>query len=151
VENLTDRLEADAEEYFRKIEDLGGVTKAIDLGFFQKEISDAAYRYQQAIEKKTKIVVGVNEFVVEDEKIDIPILRIDPEVERKQCESLGKLRSKRDNAAAQAALDDLAGAAKGSENVMPRIVECSRRYCTLGEMIGVLKGVFGIYKEPIVY
>ena len=151
VENLTNQLEADAEAYFQKIEDLGGVTKAIDMGFFQKEISDAAYRYQKAIEKKTRIVVGVNEYVIDDEKIDIDLLRINPEVEREQCKSLARVRSRRDNAAARAALDELGKAAKGSDNVMPRIVECSSRYCTLGEMIGVLKAVFGVYKEPIVY
>ncbi len=151
VENLTNQLEADAEEYFRKIEDLGGVTKAIDMGFFQKEISDAAYGYQKAIEQKTRIVVGVNEYVIDDEQIDIDLLRIDPEVEKEQCKVLTRLRSRRDNAAAQAALDELGKAARGTDNLMPRIVECSRRYCTLGEMIGVLKAVFGVYKEPIVY
>jgi methylmalonyl-CoA mutase N-terminal domain/subunit len=151
VEYLTNKLEEEAEEYFSKIEDLGGVTKAIDMGFFQKEISDAAYRYQKEIEGKSKIVVGVNEFVLEDEQIDIDILRIDPRVEEDQKKALAGLRAARDNAAAGAALDELGKAASGSDNLMPRIIECSRRYCTLGEMIDVLRAVFGVYKEPIVY
>lgn len=151
VEHLTNELEEDAEEYFRKIEDLGGVTKAIDLGFFQKEISDAAYRYQREIEKKTKIVVGVNDYVIEDEKIEIPILKIDPRVEQTQVESLKTLRRDRDNGAVRKAMDGLKAAAEGTDNLMPRIIDCSRVYCTLGEMIETLRGVFGEYKEPIVF
>jgi methylmalonyl-CoA mutase N-terminal domain/subunit len=151
VEYLTNRLEEEAYEYFRKIEDLGGVVKAIDMGFFQKEISDAAYHYQREIEKKTKIVVGVNEYVIPDEKIEIDILKIDPTVEEEQSRALGRLHESRDNAACQGALDKLKAAGAGNENLMPRILECSRAYCTLGEMIGTLKSVFGVYKEPIVY
>jgi methylmalonyl-CoA mutase N-terminal domain/subunit len=127
------------------------VTKAIDLGFFQKEISDAAYRYQREIEKKTKIVVGVNDYVIEDEKIEIPILRIDPRVEQEQVASLKKLRTERDNDAARKAIAELKAAAEGTSNLMPRIIDCSRVYCTLGEMIETLRGVFGEYKEPIVF
>ena len=151
VEYLTNKLEEEAEAYFRKIEDLGGVVKAIDMGFFQKEISDAAYRYQREIEKKTKIVVGVNEYVIPDEEITIDILKIDPTVEEEQSKALKKLRAERDNGAADAALKALAKAAAGTENLMPRILDCSRAYCTLGEMIGSLKEVFGVYKEPIIY
>jgi methylmalonyl-CoA mutase N-terminal domain/subunit len=151
VEYLTNKLEEETYEYFRKIEDLGGVVKAIDMGFFQKEISDAAYRYQREIEKKTKIVVGVNEYVIPDEEIDIDILKIDPTVEKEQSQALKKLRESRDNGACSAALEKLKQAAAGSENLMPRILDCSRAYCTLGEMIEVLKSVFGLYKEPIVY
>jgi len=151
VEHLTNKLEEEAEAYFEKIEDLGGVVKAIDMGFFQKEISDAAYHYQREIEKKTKIVVGVNDYVIPDEEITIDILKIDPTVEEEQSKALKKLRAERDNAAADAALQKLAEAAAGTENLMPRILECSRAYCTLGEMIGSLKEVFGMYKEPIVY
>ncbi|MFH1314698.1 MAG: methylmalonyl-CoA mutase family protein [Candidatus Eisenbacteria bacterium] len=151
VEHLTNKLEEEAEAYFQKIDDLGGVVKSIDLGFFQKEIADAAYRYQREIEKKTKIVVGVNDFVIEDEKIDIDILRINYGVEREQTEALKKMRSERDNGAAGTALDALRSAAGGTENLMPRILDCSRAYCTLGEMIDVLRDVFGEYKEPIVY
>ena len=151
VEYLTNKLEEEAEAYFKKIEDLGGVVKAIDMGFFQKEISDAAYRYQREIEKKTKIVVGVNEYVIPDEEITIDILKIDPTVEQEQSNALKKLRAERDNGAADTALKALAEAAAGTENLMPRILDCSRAYCTLGEMIGSLKEVFGVYKEPIIY
>jgi methylmalonyl-CoA mutase N-terminal domain/subunit len=151
IEYLTNKLEQEAYEYFRKIDDLGGVVKAIDLGFFQKEISDAAYRYQREIEKKTRIVVGVNEYVIPDEKIEIDLLKIDPTVEAEQAKALKRLREGRDNAACRAALAKLKAAGEGSENLMPRILDCSRAYCTLGEMIEVLKSVFGVYKEPIIY
>ncbi len=151
VEYLTNKLEEEAEAYFQRIEDLGGVVKAIDMGFFQKEISDAAYRYQREIEKKTKIVVGVNEYVIPDEKIDIDILKINPKVEEEQGKALKQLREERDNGAARSALEKLGQAARGTENLMPRILDCSRAYCTLGEMIEVLKVVFGVYKEPIIY
>jgi len=151
VEHLTTKLEEEAENYFRKIEDLGGVLKAIDIGFCQKEIADAAYRYQKEIETKTKIVVGVNEYVVEGEKVDIEVLRVDPRVEEEQAKCLERLRSERDKSAADKALDALRMAARGTANLMPRIIECSRAYCTLGEMIGVLREEFGEYKEPIIY
>ncbi len=151
VEHLTNKLEEEAEEYFRKIEDFGGVVKAIDHGFFQKEISDAAYHYQKEIEKKTKIVVGINDYVIEDEKIEIDLLKIDPRVEKDQSRALEKLRSRRDNDAAGRALAALKAAAEGTDNLMPRMLECSRVYCTLGEMIDTLKGVFGEYKEPIIF
>jgi methylmalonyl-CoA mutase N-terminal domain/subunit len=151
VEHLTTKLEEEAEEYFRKIDDLGGVLKAIDIGFCQKEIADAAYRYQKEIEAKTKIVVGVNEYVIEEEGIDIEVLKVDPAVEEEQTKGLEKLRSERNSSAATQALEDLRMAARGTANLMPRIIECSRTYCTLGEMIGVLREEFGEYKEPIVY
>ena len=151
VEALTDTLELEAEAYFKKIESLGGVVKALEVGFFQKEISDAAYRYQKEIEKKTRIVVGVNEYVIENEAVAIDLLKIDPEVEEGQRKALARLRSQRDNLAVKAALDELRRAAKGRDNLMPRIINCSRVYATLGEMIQVLREEFGEYKEPIIY
>jgi methylmalonyl-CoA mutase N-terminal domain/subunit len=151
VEALTDKLEAEAEVYFKKIESLGGVVKALEMGFLQKEISDAAYRYQKEIEKKTKIVVGVNEYVIEDEDVDIDILKVNPKVEEDQAKRLAALRAGRDNLAVKAALEDLRRAAKGTDNLMPRIIACSRVYATLGEMIQVLREEFGEYKEPIIY
>jgi methylmalonyl-CoA mutase N-terminal domain/subunit len=151
VEALTDKLEEEAQAYFRKIESLGGVVKAIEMGFFQKEISDAAYRYQKEIEKKTKIVVGVNDYVIEDEDVTIDLLKVDPCVEEGQAKALRELRLGRDNAAAQATLKDLRQAAKGTDNLMPKILNCARVYCTLGEMIQVLREEFGEYKEPIIY
>jgi methylmalonyl-CoA mutase, N-terminal domain len=151
VEALTDALEAEAEAYFKKIESLGGVVKALEMGFFQKEISDSAYRYQKEIEKKTKIVVGVNEYVIEDEAIEIDLLKVDPEVEEAQRKALKHLREKRDNAAVASALGELRRAAKGTDNLMPRIINCARAYATLGEMIQVMREEFGEYKEPIIY
>ncbi|HVP56738.1 MAG TPA: methylmalonyl-CoA mutase family protein, partial [bacterium] len=151
VEALTDALEQEAEAYFKKIESLGGVVKALEMGFFQKEISDAAYRYQKEIEKKTKIVVGVNEYVIDDENVEIDLLKVDPAVEEAQGTALRRLRAERDNLAVKSALDELRRAAKGKTNLMPRIINCARAYATLGEMIQVLREEFGEYKEPIIY
>ncbi|KPJ60370.1 MAG: methylmalonyl-CoA mutase [Latescibacteria bacterium DG_63] len=147
VESLTNRLEKEAYDYFEKIERLGGVVKAIDKGFFQKEISDAAYRYQKEIEEKKRTIVGVNDYVLEDEKIEIPVLKIDPEVERIQVQRLKALRERRDGDLVSRRLEALKKAAEGSDNVMPLILDAARAYATLGEIIDVLKGVFGEYKE----
>jgi methylmalonyl-CoA mutase N-terminal domain/subunit len=147
AEAMTNRLEKRAYEYFEKIERLGGVIKAIEEGFFQKEISDAAYRYQREIERKKRIIVGVNEYVVENEKIEIPILTIDPGVERVQVARVRALRTRRDNDLVKRRLESLNNAARGSDNLMPHILEAARAYATLGEMIDVLKAVFGEYKE----
>ena len=147
VEAMTNRIEKRAYEYFEKIERLGGVIKAIERGFFQKEISDAAYRYQREIERKKRIIVGVNEYVVENEKIEIPILMINPEVERVQVAGVRALRTRRDNDLVKRRLESLKNAARGTDNLMPHIVEAARAHATLGEMIDVLKAVFGEYKE----
>jgi methylmalonyl-CoA mutase N-terminal domain/subunit len=151
VEHLTSKLEEEAEAYFKKIESLGGVVKALDTGFFQKEISDAAYRYQKEIEAKTKIVVGLNEYVIEDEALEIDLLKVDPQVEEEQAGAVKRLKSERDNLAATSALAELSRAAAGTDNLMPRILNCARAYCTEGEMIETMRQVFGVYKEPIVY
>ena len=151
VENLTNELERECEEYFEKIEALGGVIKAIELGFFQKEIADAAYRYQREIEKKDRIIVGVNEYVKPGETLEIEVLKIDHKVEEEQCARLKALREKRDNEAVKKALADLESAAVDGRNLMPCILECARRYVTMGEMIERLKGTFGEYKEPIFF
>jgi len=151
VEALTNSLEKQAYEYFDKIERMGGVIKAIDRGFFQKEISDAAYAYQKKVEQKKAIIVGVNEYVIENEKIEIPILKIDPEVERIQIERVKGLRTRRDNDLVKRRLEALKGAAQGKDNLMPPILEASRAYATLGEMIDCLKSVFGEYRERPVF
>ncbi len=150
VETLTDRLEAEAEEYFKKIEDLGGVVKAIENGFFQREIADAAYRYQKELEKKEKIITGVNEFVEADEP-EIEILKIPARVERDQVAALNRLRRQRDNLAVRRALEDVKKAARGKDNVMPHILKAVRVYATLGEICDALREVFGEYKEPPIY
>jgi methylmalonyl-CoA mutase N-terminal domain/subunit len=151
VENLTDRLEAEANEYFRKIDELGGVVAAIEKGFQQREIARAAYRYQKEIEENRKLVVGVNAFVDEEEEIDIPLLRIEPETEQQQREAVRKVREGRDNGKVQKCLKELKEAAEGSENLMPFIIEAARCYTTLGEMTSVLKEVFGEYVEKPVF
>ena len=151
VEALTRDMEEEAEKYFKKIDELGGVVKAIEEGFFQKEIGKAAYEYQKAVEAKRKIIVGLNEFQVEGEEIDIPLLRIDHAVEELQCKALQKVRKGRDNDKVARELDLLAKAAVGSDNLMVNIIDCAKCYCTEGEIIETLKGVFGEYQEPLFY
>ncbi|HXF48616.1 MAG TPA: methylmalonyl-CoA mutase family protein [Verrucomicrobiae bacterium] len=150
VESLTDKMEEEAEKYFEEIERRGGVLKGIEEGYFQREIARAAYQYQQEIEKKERIIVGVNEFALENEKIEIPILKIEPRVEREQCEAVAKVRARRDNARVRQTLDALKKAAAGTENTMPRILDCARAYATEGEICDALKEVFGEYTEPAI-
>lgn len=151
LEKLTDRMEAGAEEYFRKIEALGGVIPAIEKGFFQREIARSAYQYQQEIEKKERIIVGVNDFVDEDEKLEIPILTIDPKVEEGQRANLKELRRTRNNKEVEKTLKRLRQAARGPDNLMPPILDCTRAYATLGEIIGVLREEFGEYQELVIF
>jgi len=147
MESLTDKMEAEAEKYFEQIEKLGGVINAIDQGYFQKEIADAAFDYQRAIEKGDRIVVGVNEFINQGEELTIDILKIDPKVELRQKDKLARLKQSRDSAAVERSLQALNAAAKSTENTMPYILEAVRKYATLGEIVSELKSVFGVYKE----
>ncbi len=147
VERLTLETERACYEYFQKIDSMGGMVPALERGYPQKEIHDAAYAYQQAVERKEKIIVGVNDYVTE-EKCPIELLVIDESVARRQREKLEQLRRKRDNARVQAALESLGSAASTHTNLMPYILECVRAYATLGEMCDVLRGVFGTYEEP---
>jgi methylmalonyl-CoA mutase N-terminal domain/subunit len=147
VEKLTLETERACGEYFDKIDALGGMVAAIEKGFPQKEIHDAAYAYQQAVERRKKIIVGVNDFVIEEHR-PIEILVIDASVARRQREKLAELRKNRDNTRAQAALEALGSAAAGDANLMPYILEGVRAYATLGEMCDVLRRVFGTYEEP---
>ena len=149
VEALTDEMERQAEAYFKRIEELGGVIPAIEASFFQKEIADAAFRYQQELEQKRRLVVGVNEFTVEDEE-PIDILRIDPKLEREQVERVRAVRAKRDQARATKSLSELRKAAKGRDNLMPYILEAVRAYATEGEIMNALIEVFGLYTEQAV-
>ncbi len=151
VEALTTKMEREAEDYFDRIEALGGVIPAIEAGFFQREIADAAYRYQRELDEKEKIIVGVNEFVEEGEKIDIPILVISPEVEVKQRQRLGALRQGRNQEAVARSLEALRQAAVDQTNLIPRLLDCTRSYVTLGEMCSALSEVFGVYEEPAVF
>jgi methylmalonyl-CoA mutase N-terminal domain/subunit len=151
IEALTNELEEEAYKYFDRVDSLGGVIPAIEKGFFQKEISDAAYRYEREIETKKRIVVGVNDFVLEDEAIKIPVLKIDPEVERRQIERLNKTRIERDNKKVEAALDGLRRASEGTENVMPHVVDAIRAYASVGEICGVWREVYGEWDEPKIF
>lgn len=151
IEALTEKMEKAAEAYFEKIDSFGGVIPAIEAGFFQKEIAEAAYRYQLELDAKEKIIVGVNEFVEEDEKIDIPILMISPEVEVKQKKRLAELRQSRNADAVARTLAELNRAATDGTNLMPRLLDCTRAYVTLGEMCSSLTEVFGIHEEIAVF
>jgi len=146
VEAQTDRMEKEAREYFRKIEELGGVIPSIEKGFFQGEIADAAYRYQREIDKGIRKIVGVNAYA-EDKPFTIPILRMDPNGYDRQVNRLNEVRTTRDNGHVGQTLDRLRIACQGTENTMPYIMECVHAYATLGEIVGVMKETFGIYEE----
>ncbi|HZW37928.1 MAG TPA: methylmalonyl-CoA mutase family protein, partial [Ignavibacteriaceae bacterium] len=151
VEALTDKMEKEANEIFEQIDSLGGVIPAIEMGYFQKEIADAAYRYQIEVERKEKFIIGINEFVEENEKIDIPILEISPEVERKQKQRIAELKSSRDNKKVAECLENIRIAATEDLNLMPYFIEASSNYVTLGEMTGELKKVYGTFEETAVF
>ena len=151
VEALTDRMEKEAESYFEKIDALGGVIPAIEAGFFQREIADAAYRYQLELDRKEKIIVGVNDFVEEGKKIEIPLLSISPGVEKKQRERIAAVRNSRNEAEARRTLANLTQAARDGGNLMPPLIACTRAYVTLGEMCGKLTEVFGVHEEAAVF
>jgi len=149
VEALTDEMERQAEAYFKRVEELGGVIPAIEAGFFQKEIADASFRYQQELEQKRRLVVGVNEFTVDEEE-PIEILRIDPRLESEQVARVREVREKRDQARCSNALSQLRKAAAGTDNLMPYILEAVRAYATEGEIMNAMVEVFGIYTERAV-
>ncbi len=151
VEHLTNRMEEQAEDYFRQIDSMGGVVRGIEQGFFQREIGAAAYTYQQEMEKKQRVIVGVNEYVEPDEKLDIPILYIGEEVEIEQKRCIAEVKATRDNARTTAALTALTAAARtqpGEANLMEKILDCARAYATEGEIRGAMREVFGDYTEP---
>ena len=148
VEALTDRLEREAEAYFAEIDAQGGVIAGIEKGYFQREIHRASYRYQQEFEERQRIIVGVNDYVEDDEKVEIPILYIDQQVEKDQKASLKKLRETRDNGEVQKRLDELTEACKDeSKNLMPYLIDCARVYATEGEMRAAMGKVFGEHHE----
>jgi methylmalonyl-CoA mutase N-terminal domain/subunit len=151
VEALTDRMEREAETYFRQIEDMGGVVAGIEQGFFQREIAEAASRYQEEIDAKQRIIVGVNEFVEKDEKLEIPILRIDPRYEREQIERLRKLRAERDGQRWSSAMDGLREAIRSEENLMEPVLEAVRAYATVGEIVELMRDEYGTWREPEIF
>jgi methylmalonyl-CoA mutase N-terminal domain/subunit len=151
LEDLTNRLEAGAYEYFERIEKLGGVIAAIKDNFFQREIAEASFRYQSEVEAGQRVIVGVNRYELEGET-QPEILRIDPALERKQIDRVQALRARRDSAAVEAALARLKeGAARADVNLMPLIVEASRAYVTMGEMCDALREVWGVWRETPVF
>jgi methylmalonyl-CoA mutase N-terminal domain/subunit len=148
VETLTNEMEREAEEYFEEIEKRGGVLKCIEEGYFQREIAESAYRYQKEIENKERIVVGINDFIEEEEEVKIPILKIDEQIEKDQVASLKKVKERRDNDRVKACLAELKKAAETGENHMPPLLDCVRCYTTEEEITSVLTEVFGTYTEP---
>jgi methylmalonyl-CoA mutase N-terminal domain/subunit len=150
VEGLTNELERQAYEYFERIEQLGGVVAAIKENFFQREIAEASFRYQSEVEKRERIVVGVNRYVQEDEQ-PLEILKIDAKLEGQQIERVRALRGRRDSAVVEQALAELKRAAAGDTNLMPPIVEASRAYVTMGEMCDALREVWGVWRETPVF
>jgi methylmalonyl-CoA mutase N-terminal domain/subunit len=151
IESLTNKMEEDANKIFNEIDYMGGVIQAIETGYFQKEIADSAYRYQKELERKEKIIVGVNEFVEEDEKVSIPILQISPDVEKKQHEKLTRLKAERNQELAEKSMSKISDAALSGSNIMPVLIEAADNYVTLGEMVEVLKQHFGTYEETVVF
>jgi methylmalonyl-CoA mutase N-terminal domain/subunit len=150
LEDLTGRLEAEAYDYFERIEKLGGVVAAIKDNFFQREIAEASFRYQSEVERGERIIVGVNryELVAEEE---IPTLKIDPALEGKQVERVQAVRAKRDSGVVEGALARLKESAAGDVNLMPPIVEAARAYVTMGEMCEALREVWGVWRESPVF
>ncbi len=149
VETLTNEIEKRATAYLEKIDALGGMLKAIERGYVQQEIQNAAYEYQQAVDRLEAVVVGVNRFAVEDEK-PIPIQRIDESLERKQVERLRALRARRDPQPWKDALKQLEDAARSGANLMPHILAAVEAYATVGEISDTMRRVFGEYKEAVV-
>jgi methylmalonyl-CoA mutase, N-terminal domain len=147
VEALTDRLEADAFAYIDQIDRMGGIIRAIDLGFPQREIADAAYHYQRQLETGEKVMVGVHKYVVGEEP-PIEVLRIGPEVERKQVERVRERKQSRNQATVQARLAGVRDAAACGTNVMPAVIDAVRAECTVGEISDVFRDVFGVYRDP---
>jgi methylmalonyl-CoA mutase, N-terminal domain len=151
LEELTNRLEAEAYDYFDRIRKLGGVVAAIKDNFFQREIAEASFRYQAEVERRQRIVVGVNRYELEGEQ-PLEILRIDPALERKQIEGVQALRARRDSAAVESSLTRLKEDAAGEgRNLMPAIVDAARVYTTMGEMCDALREVWGVWRETPVF
>jgi len=150
VEYLTNLMEQQAEEYFKKIEDLGGVIPAIRKNFFQREIANAAYKYQKEVEAQERIIVGINKYVSKQQELP-EILRIPDSVEKEQIERLNNVKKKRNNEKVKEYLKELKKAAEGTENLMSYILKCVREYASVGEIIKTLKEVFGVFKEDPIY
>jgi len=151
VENLTNEMEKEAFDYIKKIDEMGGMVDAVEKGFPQREIMETSYWYQKAIERKEKVIVGVNKYVVEEEPIPY-YLPIDPAQEgEKQKEKMRKIKASRDNDEVNRALKEISRVAQTKENLMPYILDAVKAYATLGEIVGALKIIFGEYQEPAAF
>ena len=151
IESLTDQLEQEAEKYFEEIEHLGGVIQAIEKGYFQREIARSAKSYQKLVDQKQLFIVGVNQFGKDDENIDIPILEIGPEVEQIQVKAINELKNTRNETAVQQALYKIQETCANGGNIMPPIIEASKVYVTLGEIVTAMKAEFGEWQEVAVF
>jgi methylmalonyl-CoA mutase N-terminal domain/subunit len=151
LEKLTDDLEQQAEAMFAEIGTQGGVVRGLETGWFQRKISESASRQQWEIEQHRRLVVGVNEFVTEEDALSIPLLKIDEQAARDQAAALAKLRTTRDSALCERNIAALRTAAAGDTNVVPFILDCARSYCTLYEIRAALESVFGAYREPVFF
>jgi methylmalonyl-CoA mutase N-terminal domain/subunit len=151
IEALTDQMEREAEALFQQIDSLGGVVKCLEEGWLQKKIAESAARQQWEIEQHRRVIVGVNEFVTDEEALTIPLLKIGADVEKDQAKRLAELRASRDQRACDKALADLRAACKEDRNTMPFILDCARKYCTLYEIRRAIEDVFGAYREPVFF
>ncbi len=150
IEELTQRIEEEAKEYIRKIDSMGGMLKAIEKGYIQREIQESSYKYQKEVESRRRVVVGVNDYLM-DESVTMGLLRVDPVTERKQKERLERIKATRDNINLERALTNLQKGAEKEENLMPLIIEAVKYYATIGEICNVFREVFGEYKAPSVF
>jgi methylmalonyl-CoA mutase N-terminal domain/subunit len=145
-------MERQAEAYFDQIAEYGGVVEAIEAGFFQKEIAEASYRYQRSIESKDRVIVGVNAFVHDGERVEMDLLKITEEMEREQARSVRDVRSGRDDAAVGTSLERLERACRDpKDNLMPHLIDCVNAYCTEGEIVDAMVRVYGRYTERSVF
>ena len=150
IEWLTNKMEEEAENYFQRIEEFGGVVPAIKANFFQKEIANASYKYQKEIENRERTIVAVNQFE-QREPCSVPLLKIDEEIAKEQIRKLNRLKERRNNDKVKEKLERLKGAARGTENLMPFIIDAIREYASIGEIINALKEVFGTYHEDSIF
>ncbi len=151
VEALTDQMEREAEALFIEIDAMGGVVRALETGWLQRKIAESAARQQWEIEQHRRAVVGVNEFVTDEPELTIPVLKVGRDAEHRQQERMARLRAERDDARCTAALHALREAARGTQNLMPLILDCARAYCTLYEIRAAMEAVFGAYREPVFF
>jgi len=150
VEALTARIEEEALRYIRRIDEMGGIIQAVERGYPQKEIADSAYRFQQQVERGERVIVGINRFTT-DEEITIPVLKIDPEIERRQIERVRAVREKRDPAKHALAVGALRDACLSDRNLVPYVLDAVRANATLGEIADIFREAYGVYREPAVF